>query len=129
MMNLFPYASAIALSWLLVASLSAAFILNLMQFSMQPSVEMMPCLTAILFSVLIFHKSQQHANMSKLSMLNVSLPSNLNANFFTTALPVLLTKVLFGSAVDDNSMLKERFAVPGAITSSLPKFGNLISSC
>ena len=44
------------------------------------------------------------------------------------ALPMLLTKVLFGSAVADNSMLKERIAVPGMMTSSLPKFGNLTRS-
>ena len=37
---------------------------------------------------------------------------------------MLLTNFLFGSAVEDNSMLKERFVVPGTITSSLPNFGN-----
>ena len=57
-MNLFPYASAIALSWLFVASLLPAFILNFMQFSMHPSVEMMPCQIAFLFSDLVFHRSQ-----------------------------------------------------------------------
>ena len=41
-MNLFPYASAIALSWAFEVDLSSAFILNLMQFSMQLSVEMIP---------------------------------------------------------------------------------------
>ena len=66
--------------------------------------------------------------MSKLSMLSISFPSNLTANFFMIALPMLLTKVLFASAVEVNSMLKERFAVPGMMTSSLPKFGNLTSS-
>ena len=44
------------------------------------------------------------------------------------ALPMLLTNVLFGSAVEVNSMLKERFAVPGTMMSSLPKFGNLTRS-
>ena len=38
---------------------------------------------------------------------------------------MLLTNVLFASMVEDNSMLKLRFAVPGTMTSSLPKFGNL----
>ena len=38
-MNLFLYASAIALSWVFEGFLSPAFILNLMQFSVQPSVE------------------------------------------------------------------------------------------
>ena len=57
-MNLFPYASAIALSWAFVASLLPVFILNLMQFSMHPSVEMMPCRIAFLFSDLVFHRSQ-----------------------------------------------------------------------
>ena len=57
-MNLFPYASAIALSWMDVASLLPAFILNLMQFSMHPSVEMIPCQIAFLFSDLVFHRSR-----------------------------------------------------------------------
>ena len=39
-----------------------------------------------------------------------------------------LSKVLIGSAVEDNSMIKERFAIPGMITSSLPKFWNVTSS-
>ena len=57
-MNLFPYASAIALSWPFVASLLPAFILDLMQFSVHLSVEMMPCWIAFLFSDLVFHRSQ-----------------------------------------------------------------------
>ena len=56
-MNLFPYASVIALSRAFVASLLPAFILNLMQFSVHPSVEMMPCQIAFLFSNLVFHRS------------------------------------------------------------------------
>ena len=48
-MNLFPYVSAIALSWAFVVSLSAAFVLNLMQFGVHPSLEMMPCLIAFFF--------------------------------------------------------------------------------
>ena len=39
-MNLFLYASAIALSWAFPVDLSPAFILNLMQFSMHLSVLM-----------------------------------------------------------------------------------------
>ena len=57
-MNLFPYASAVALSWVTPAFLSPAFILNLMQFSVQPSVEMIPCQIAFLFSDLVFHRSR-----------------------------------------------------------------------
>ena len=57
-MNLFPYASAIALSWAFVASLLPAFILNLMRFSVHPSVELMPCQVAFLFSDFVFHRSQ-----------------------------------------------------------------------
>ena len=57
-MNLFSYASAIALSWAFEADLSPAFILNLMQFSVHPSVEMMLCRIAFLFSDLVFHRSQ-----------------------------------------------------------------------
>ena len=57
-MNLFPYASVIALSWTDVASLLPAFILNLMQFSVHLSIEMMPCWIAFLFSDLVFHRSQ-----------------------------------------------------------------------
>ena len=41
------------------------------------------------------------------------------------ALPMLLTNVLFVSTVEVNSMLKLRFAIPGMMMSSLPKFGNL----
>ena len=64
-MKLFLYVSAIAISWSEgVVDLSPAFILNFMQPSVQPSVEMMPCQIAFLFSDLVFHKSQQHANTS-----------------------------------------------------------------
>ena len=41
-MNLFPYASAIALSFAFPGDLSLAFIPNFMQFTVEPSVEMMP---------------------------------------------------------------------------------------
>ena len=59
MMNLFPYASAIALSWDGgLVDLSPAFILNFMQPSVQPLVEMMPCWIALRFSDLVFHRSQ-----------------------------------------------------------------------
>ena len=64
-MNLFPYTSAIALSWAFEVDLSPAFILNLMQFSMHPSVEMMPCQIAFLFSDLVFidlNSMQAHRN-------------------------------------------------------------------
>ena len=37
---------------------------------------------------------------------------------------MLLTNVLFASMAEVNSTLKLRFAVPGMMTSSLPKFGN-----
>ena len=56
-MNLFPYASAIALSWAFVESLLPAFILNLMQFSVHPSVEIIPYWIAFLFSDFVFHRS------------------------------------------------------------------------
>ena len=58
-MNLFPYVSAIALSQVTPAFLSLAFILNLMQFSVQPPLEMMPCLIAFFFSEAVFHSSMQ----------------------------------------------------------------------
>ena len=127
-MNLFPYASVVALSWAFEAFLSPAFILNLMRFSMHPSVEMMPCQIAILFSDLVFHRSQQHASTLKSSTLIISFPLNFTANFLTIVLPMLLTNVLFVSTAEVNSVLKLRFAIPGMITSSLPKFGNLTSS-
>ena len=57
MMNLFPYASAIALSYVFPGDLSLAFILNFMQFSVQPSIETIPCLTAFIFSDFVFHRS------------------------------------------------------------------------
>ena len=61
-------------------------------------------------------------------MLITSFPSNLTANFLTIALPMLLTNALFTSTAEVNSMLKLSFAVPGMITSLLPKFENLTSS-
>ena len=57
-MDLFPYGSAITLSCVGVALLSAAFILNFMQLSVQPSLEIMPCQIAFLLSDLVFHKSR-----------------------------------------------------------------------
>ena len=57
-MNLFPYASGIALSWALEVNLLPAFILNLMQFSVHPSLEIIPCQIAFLFSDLVFHRSR-----------------------------------------------------------------------
>ena len=56
-MNLFPYASAIALSFAGVALLSSAFILNFMQFTVKTSAEMMPCLIAFFFPEAVFHGS------------------------------------------------------------------------
>ena len=57
-MNLFPYASAIALSYVFPGDLSLAFILNFMQFTVKLSVEMMPCRIAFIFSEAVFHRSQ-----------------------------------------------------------------------
>ena len=57
-MNLFLYASDIALSFAFLSSFSAVPILNFMQFSVKPSLEIMPCLIAFLFSDFVFHKSQ-----------------------------------------------------------------------
>ena len=57
-MNLFLYASAIALSWAFVASLLSAFILNLMQFSIHLSLEIIPCRIAFLFSDFVFQRLQ-----------------------------------------------------------------------
>ena len=56
-MNLFPYASAIALSFAFPGDLSLAFILNFMQFTVKQSVEMMPCQIAFIFSEAVFHRS------------------------------------------------------------------------
>ena len=66
--------------------------------------------------------------MLKSSTLNIPFPSNLTANFLTIALPTLLTNALLGSAIKDNSMLKDIFAMPGTMASSLPKFRNLTNS-
>ena len=57
-MNLFLYASAIVLSWAFEAFLSPAVILNLMQFYVHPSLEIIPWWIAILFSDLVFHRSR-----------------------------------------------------------------------
>ena len=54
--------------------------------------------------------------------------SNLTTNFLTMALHMLLTNALLGLVTEDNSMLKNRFAVLGMMMSSLPKFGNLANS-
>ena len=59
MMNLFPYVSAIALSWAFVPSLLPAFIANFMQLGVRSLlVETMPCQVAFLFSEPVFHRSQ-----------------------------------------------------------------------
>ena len=84
-MNLFLHASAIASFFVGVALLSSAFILNFMQFTVKPSVEMMPCYITFLFSDFVFHRSLQHVNTSKSSMLNISFPS-MTANFLMIAL-------------------------------------------
>ena len=127
-MNLFPYVLAIAASCLVKAFLSKSFIHNFMQFSEQLLLWIMPCLTVFHFSGSIFHRSWKHANTSKLSTPNISFSSDLTANFLMIAFPMLLTNTLAGSAVEDNLMLKDRFAIPGTMTSSLPKFRNLTSS-
>ena len=57
-MNLFPYVSAIALSFLFEVLLPKAFILNLMQFSVQLQLEMIPCLLTFPLSDFVFHKSR-----------------------------------------------------------------------
>ena len=57
-MNLFLYASAIALSSAFVASLLPAFIFNLMQFVVQLPLEKIPCRIAFFFSHFVFHRSQ-----------------------------------------------------------------------
>ena len=60
-------------------------------------------------------------------MLIISCPSNFTASFLMIALPMLLTNVLFASMAEDNSMLKERFAVPGMMMSSLQPNQQLLS--
>ena len=71
--------------------------------------------------------------MLKLFTPNISFPSNLTANFLTTALPKLLTNAFLGSATEDNSMLQDRFAVPGMMTSLVNLAGvvcdNYLLSC
>ena len=57
-MNLSPYLPVVALSGALEALLSLASILNLIQFSVQPSLQVIPCLTAYFFLILFFHKSR-----------------------------------------------------------------------
>ena len=57
-MNLFPYGSAIALSWAFEVDLSPAFILNLMQFSVHLSLQIILCQITFLFSDLVFHRSR-----------------------------------------------------------------------
>ena len=56
-MNLSPYVLVIALSQVFEALLFLASILNLIQFSVQLSLEIMPCLTAFLFSNFVYDKS------------------------------------------------------------------------
>ena len=111
--NLFPYVLAVASSCLFA---SEAFICNFMHF------------TAFHFSYAVFHRSWYHANTSKSSTPNISFPSDLTTNFLMIALPMLLTNILIGSTIEDNSMLKDRFIVPGMVTSSLPKFRSLTRS-
>ena len=125
-MNLFQY--ELAGSHLFKPFLSEAFICNFMQFSVQLPLWIMPCLAAFYFSNSVFHRFWRHTKESRSSALNISFPSNLTDNFLTTTLPTLLTSALSGSAVEDNSMLKDRFAFSGMMMSSLPKLGNLTNS-
>ena len=115
-MNLFPYALTIAVSHTLGEPLSLVFIHAFMQVEVKPLLSIMPHLTA-------FHMACKHVKI-----VHTQYPLKLTANFFMIALPMLLTNVLLRSAVEDNSMLKDRFAVPGMMTSPLPKFGNLTNS-
>ena len=95
---------------------------------MQPSVERQPCRIAFLFSDFVsidLGSMQTHRN-SLCSLFHYL--QFFTASFFMIALPMLLTRVLFALTVEVNSMLKLRFTVPGMMTSSLPKFGNLTSS-
>ena len=128
MINLFLYTSEMALSAASSVSLSDAAILSFIQFSVHPSLKMIPCLIAFLFSDFVFHKSLLHAKMSKSSMLKISFPSNLTASFLKIALPILLADVFFVSTFDSSLMSKLKFAVPGIMTSLLPKFGNLTNN-
>ena len=57
-MNLFPYASAIALSWAFEVDLSPAFILDLMQLFVQLPLETIPCRISFFFSEFVSHRSQ-----------------------------------------------------------------------
>ena len=100
MTTLFSYALAIATSHASVLPLFHTF----MQLKVWLLLWIMLCFTAFLFSDVVFHRSQWHANMSKLSTPNISFPSNLTANFLTIALPMLLTNDLLLSAVKDNSI-------------------------
>ena len=128
MINLFPYVLAIATSDAVAVFLSSAFICTFMQFKEQPPLWIMPCLTAFHFSDFVFHISQWHANMSKLSMPNISFPSNLTASFLMITLPMLLTNIHLRSAIKDSLMLKDRFAIPEAMILPLLKFQNLTRS-
>ena len=123
MTNLSSYVLAIAASHAFEAFLSAVFICNFMQFSVQPLLWIMPCLTAFRFFNSVFHRSQKHTDTSKFFTPGISFPLNLTANFYMIALPMLLTNILIGSAIKDNSMLKDRFANPGMMMLPLPKFG------
>ena len=125
-MNLFLYALARATSRILGEPLSSVFFHDFMQVQVQPLLLIMLCLIAFFFPDTVFHRSLQHANKSKSSILIISFPLILTANFLTIALPTLLTNILLGSAIELD--VECRFAVPGMIMSSSQKFRNLTNS-
>ena len=127
MIDLFPYLLATATSWSFVSSVSE----HLSQFHAVRSVA-----AAVDYSlshcVLLFRLCLPQVSVAckhvKAVQTQYSFSFNLTANFFTIALPTLLTNVLLGYAFNDSSMLKDRFAVSGMMTSSLSKLGNLTNS-
>ena len=55
-------------------------------------------------------------------------PSSLTSSLLTIARPRLLTIVLFASVSEFSCILNYSFDVPGTITSSFPRSGNLTAN-
>ena len=66
--------------------------------------------------------------MLKSSTPYILFPLNLTASFLMIALLMLPTNALFLSAIEDNSMLTDRFTLPRMMTSPLFKFRNLTNN-
>ena len=126
-MNLSLYALAIATSRLVEAFLSEAFI---SQFhAVLSAATSMDYASAHYVPLFWLRLPQFSVACKRVKVVHTQylIPFKFDCQLLNDC-PMLLANVLLGSAIEDNSMLKDRFTVPGMMASSLPKFGHLTNS-